>query len=93
LNNICPVCMAYMLDFVEPTMAGWKKCPCCGYCHDRKGDNLVLKAARDAALDLLVAESERLGLYGDELPTLCKKPDRLDQPCECDPECNPLRKD
>jgi len=93
-TRFCPKCISYMLDFIDPVMQkdGWKKCPTCGWCHDRNGENLVTKADRNAAMDLLVSESQRLGLY-DEFPTLCKLPDRDDQPCDCNPECNPLRKD
>lgn len=87
----CPRCFAYLLD--HQNLKGWKACPGCGWACDEEGDNLVLKAARNAALDLLVEESERLGLYGDEFPTLCKRAESLDQPCQCNPECNPIRKD
>lgn len=45
MNNICPVCMAYMLDILDPILAknGWKKCPVCGYCHDKDGKNELNK--------------------------------------------------
>lgn len=38
-RQICPYDMAYLLD--HPTMMFWKRCPCCGYCEDERGENLL----------------------------------------------------
>jgi ferredoxin len=38
-HKICPYDMAYLLD--HPKLMFWKKCPCCGYCEDECGENLL----------------------------------------------------
>jgi hypothetical protein len=38
-RKICPHDMAYLLD--HPKLMFWKRCPCCGYCEDEKGENLL----------------------------------------------------
>lgn len=37
--SICPECLGSMLE----TVKSWYKCVCCGYCHDKNEENLLVK--------------------------------------------------
>lgn len=43
-SKFCPCCITgYMLFMDQQTHRGWKKCPTCGWCEDKNGENEVTK--------------------------------------------------